>query len=114
MPMIEKPPVSPQVQAQMGAPGGSPAFGQGIGQAMQQQGKSPVETAVSTVEKILMGVQDEKFQEYAKKAIALLKVGAAMAQQQGPQSAGVGAPPQPGEGGAPKIPTPPMPGQMPG
>lgn len=98
----------------MGPPGG-PGFGPGMGQAMQQD-KKPVEVAVSTVEKILMGVQDEKFQEYAKKAIALLKVGAAMSAQQGPQSAGMEQPPQPGapDGGAPKMPVPPMPGQMPG
>jgi hypothetical protein len=118
MPPIEKPPVSPQVQAQMGAPGG-PNFGPGIGQAQQQMDKSPVEVAVSTVEKILMGIQDEKFKPYAMKAMATLKVGAAMAQQQGPQSSPMGTPPGgpqagPGGGGPQQAPLPPMPGQMPG
>lgn len=98
-------------------PAGGPNFGPGIGQAMQQQEKSPVEVAVSTVEKILLGVQDEKFQEYAKKAIATLKVGAAMSKQQGPQS-GM-APPPDGHGAAagqqpPKPMLPPSPGQLPG
>ena len=85
MPPLERPPLSPQAQAQMGPPGG-PAFGAGIGQAQQQQDKSPTEVAVSTVEKILMGVQDETFRPYGMKAIATLKVGLAMAQQKGPQS----------------------------
>lgn len=113
MPMIPAPPVSPQAAAQMGPPGG-PNFGPGIGQAMQQQ-SDPVDTAVSTVEKILLGVQNEAFQKYAKEAIAKLKVGAAMAKQQGPQS-GMGEPPKPemGGGGAPKPMLPPSPGQMPG
>jgi hypothetical protein len=108
--------MSPQAQSQMGAPGG-PAFGSGIGQAQQQADKSPVEVAVSTVEKILMGVQDEAFRPYAMKAVASLKVGLAMAQQKGPQSAGMNQPPPPGGPGAPggsQIPLPPMPGQMPG
>lgn len=111
--MIDKPPVSPQVQAQMGAPGGGPNFGPGIGEAMQQQGKSPISVAVSTVEKILMGVQDDNFQPYVQKAIAILKVGEAKATQQGPQSQ-PGAPSQPGMGGPPKPALPPSPGQMPG
>jgi hypothetical protein len=82
---------------------------------MAQNDKSQVEVAVSTVEKILSGIQDETFQTYAKKAIATLKVGAAMAKQRGPQSAGMGQLPQePGAGGPPQIPVPPMPGQMPG
>lgn len=112
MPPIERPPVSPQAQAQMGAPGG-PGFGPGIGQAQQQQGKSPVAIAVSTVEKILMGVPGEKFKEYAQKAIATLKVGMAMEEQQGPQSSSMGEPPKPGAGPQ-QTPVPPMPGQMPG
>ena len=99
----------------MGPPGG-PSFGPGIGQAMAQNDKSQVDVAVSTVEKILTGIQDDTFQTYAKKAIATLKVGAAMSKQKGPQSAGMGQPPQePGAGGpSQQIPTPPMPGQMPG
>ena len=119
MPVMERPPMSPQAQAQMGPPGG-PAFGPGIGQAQQQADKSPVEVATSTVEKILMGVQDEAFRPYAMKAIATLKVGLAMAQQKGPQSPGMNAPPQPGAGpgggpgAGPQPPLPPIPGQMPG
>lgn len=113
MAAIERPPVSPQVQAQMGPPGG-PAFGAGIGQAQQQMDKSPVELAVSTVEKILMGVNDDKFRSYAVKAIATLKVGAAMSAQQGPQSSPMGPTPGQDAGGPPKVPAPPMPGQMPG
>ena len=117
MPVMERPPMSPQTQAQSGPPGG-PAFGAGIGQAQQQQDKSPDEVAVSTVEKILMGVQSDTFRPYVMKALATLKVGLAMAQQKGPQSAGMQQPPQGGPpGGAPQggpIPLPPMPGQMPG
>jgi hypothetical protein len=115
MPPIERPPVSPQAQAQMGPPGG-PNFGPGIGEAQQQAEKSPVEVAVSTVEKILMGVQDEKFRPYAMKAMASLKVGAAMSKQQGPQSSAMGPPAggPPGMGGSPSTPAPPTPGQMPG
>jgi len=117
MPALERPPMSPQAQAQMGPPGG-PAFGAGIGQAQQQQDKSPEEVAVSTVEKILMGVQSDTFRPYVMKALATLKVGLAMAQQKGPQSAGMNQPPQPGAGGPGggqgPIPLPPMPGQMPG
>lgn len=117
MPALERPPMSPQAQAQMGPPGG-PAFGAGVGQAQQQAEKSPVEVATSTVEKILMGVQDETYKPYAMKAIATLKVGLAMSQQKGPQSPGMNAPPQPGIGAGPgagsQIPLPPIPGQMPG
>ena len=112
MPAIEQPPVSPAVQAQAGPPGG-PGFGNGIAQAQSGMDKSPAEVAAATVEKILMGVQDETFQEYAKKAIATLKVGVAMSKQKQPQSPGMGAAPQPG--GPPKgVPGPPTPGQMPG
>lgn len=113
--MLDKPPMSPQAQAQMGPPGG-PNFGPGIAQAQQQSAGNPVEVAVSTVEKILSGIQDDTFQTYVQRAMAILKVGAAMAQQKGPQS-GMGQPPKPGEPGpgpAPKIPVPPIPGQMPG
>jgi hypothetical protein len=104
----------------MGPPGGpgGPGFGQGIGQAQEQVGKNQTDLAVSTVEKILMGVTDETFQNYAKRAIAILKTGAAMSQQKGPQSQPGGmTPPGPGAGpgaGAPPPQLPPMPGQMPG
>src|ERR1700722_20235682 len=109
VPAMEAPPVSPQVQAQMGPPGG-PGFGPGIGQAQQGMDKSPAEVATATVEKILMGVQDETFRPYAMKAIASLKVGVAMAQQKQPQTPGMGQPPKPGMGGgrAP-VPGPPVP-----
>ena len=99
-------------------PPGGPGFGPGIGQAQEQSQKSQIDIAVSTIEKIAMGVQDDTFQSYARRAIAILKTGAAMAQQKGPQSqpggmqqppaAGAGAPPPP----QPQL--PPMPGQMPG
>ena len=112
MPGLERPPVSPQAQAQMGPPGG-PNFGPGVQQAQQQMDKSPAEVATATVEKILMGVQDETFQEYAKKAIATLKVGVAMAQQQGPQSKPMGMPAGPGAQ-PPQVSGPPVPGPMPG
>lgn len=116
MAMLERPPVSPQAQTQMGPPGGSPNFGPGIGMAQQQMEKSQAEVATATVEKILMGVQDETFRSYALKAIATLKVGVAMSQNKGPQSGGMGLPPAAGAptGPAPTIPTPPVPGQMPG
>lgn len=116
MAAIERPPVSPQAQAQMGPPGG-PNFGPGIGQAQQQMDKSPAEVAVGTVEKLLMGVQDETFRPYVVKALATLKVGLAMSQQKQPQSAGMGQPPTPGApgaGGPPQASAPPTPGQMPG
>ena len=107
MPPMEKPPMAPDVQGQMAGPG----FGAGVGAAQAQMGKSQTETAVSTVEKILMGVQDEKFKPYAMKAIAQLKVGLAVAQQQQPMSGQ--APPAGGTPGGPQMPTPPTPGQMP-
>ena len=98
----------------------SAKFGNGVAGQMDQQSKSPEEIAVSTVEKILSGVQNDTFQPYAKKAIATLKVGLGMAMQKQPQSqmapppAGAG---QGGPGGNPgfaNIPTPPVAGQMPG
>jgi hypothetical protein len=97
----------------MGPPGG-PAFGAGIGQAMEQQDKSPVDIAVSTCEKILMGLPDPDFRAAATKFIAQLKVAAAQVAQKGPQSSPMGKPPQTGAGGPPQVPVPPMPGQMPG
>ena len=105
---MTQPPMAPDVQAQMG-PG--PQFGAGVGAAQQQMGKSPIETAVGTCEKILMGIQDEAMRPFIQKAIATLKVGMAQSAQKQPQSAGMGAPP-PG-GGPPQIPMPPTPGQMP-
>jgi len=112
MPPIDRPPMSPQAQAQMGPPSG-PGFGPAIGQAQEQMGKNQTDLAVSTVEKILMGVTDDTFQTYAKRAIAILKTGAAMSQQQGPQSKPGGMTP-PGAGAPPPPQLPPMPGQMPG
>jgi hypothetical protein len=114
MPPIDKPPMSPQAQAQMGPPGGS-GFGPAIGQAQEQVGKNQIDLAVSTIEKIAMGVNDDTFQTYAKRAIAILKTGAAMAQQKGPQSGGM-QPPTAGAGMPPPQQTqlPPMPAQMPG
>lgn len=114
MPPIERPPMSPQVQAQMGPPGG-PNFGPGIGSAQQGIGQGQIDTAVSTVEKILRGVADDTFRTYVDRAVAILKVGAAMANQKGPQSQPGMAGPPAGAGtpaGAPSL--PPMPGQMPG
>jgi hypothetical protein len=112
MPPIDRPPVSPQAQAQMGPPGGAPGLGPGFGEAMQ---KSPVEIAVSTCEKILLGVQDESFRAAAVKFIAQLKVAAAESAQKGPQSSPMGAPSGPGAGAPPpQTPKPPTPGQMPG
>lgn len=114
--MLDKPPMSPQAQAQMGPPQG-PNIGPGIAQARDQAGNNPIEVAVSTVEKILTGVQNETFQTYVQRAVAILKVGAAMAQKQGPQSSPMGEPPKPGMAGGPGpggIPVPPIPGQMPG
>lgn len=113
MPQMERPPVSPQVQAQMGPPGG-PNFGPGIQGAQQAMDKSPAEVAVSTVEKILMGVGGNVFPDYARKAIATLKVGLAMEQQKGPQSGAMSSMPAPGGPGPGGPPTPPIPGQMPG
>ena len=118
MPPIDRPPVSPQAQAQMGPPGGA-ALGPNFGAAMQQGDKSPVEIAVSTCEKILMGVPDESFRPAAMRAIAQLKVAAAQSAQKGPQSSPMGqptgGPAGPGAGGPPPpTPAPPTPGQMPG
>jgi hypothetical protein len=109
MPPMTQPPMAPDVQAQMGA---GPQFGAGVGQAQQQMGKNPIELALGTVEKILMGIQDETFRPFAQKMIATGKVGLSQVQQKQPQSAGMGAP-SPG-GGPPQVPTPPTPGQMPG
>lgn len=108
MPPMTQPPMAPDVAAQMG-PG--PQFGAMAGQAMQQMGKSPIETAVGTVEKILMGIQDEAMRPFIQKAIATLKVGMAQAAQKQPMSAGMGVPTQ--SGAPPQIPMPPTPGQMP-
>jgi hypothetical protein len=116
MPIIDKPPISPQAQAQMGPPGGAD-FGPGIGQAQERMGKGQIDSAVSLAEKILMGVSDDTFRTYATRAIAILKTGAAMAQQKGPQSQPGGTPPPPaaGAGAPPQHPLlPPMPGQLPG
>lgn len=95
----------------MGPPGG-PGFGPGIGQAQMQMDKSPAEVAVGTVEKLLLGIQDETFRPYAMQAIAKLKVGLAMMQQKQPQSPGMGQ--APGQGAPAPTPGPPVPGQMPG
>ncbi len=103
--MMERPPMAPDVQAQ-----GAAGFGAGVGAAQSQMGKSPIETVVSTCEKMLTGIQDEAFRPYAMKAVASLKLGLAMSQQKQPQS-GMGAPPMGGQ--PPQIPTPPVPGQMP-
>lgn len=113
MPAIEAPPASPTVQAQMGPPGG-PGFGSGVAQAQAGMDKSPAEVAAATVEKILMGVQDEAFRPYAMKAIASLKVGVAMAKAKQPQSPGQGMTPPPGQGPGQPPPGPPVPGAMPG
>ena len=117
MPPIDRPPMSPQAQAQMGPPGG-PGFGSAIGQAQEQVGKNQIDLALSTVEKILMGVQGDTFRTYVQRAMAILKTGAAMEQQKGPQSQPggmAGPPPAAGAGTPPPQPQlPPMPGQMPG
>ena len=111
--MMERPPMSPDAQAQMGPPGG-PKFGPGVAQAQQQMDKSPAEVAVGTVEKILMGVQDDTFRPYVEKAMATLKVGWAMVQQKGPQSKGMAMPQAGGPPQGPQVPGPPVPGAMPG
>jgi hypothetical protein len=105
--------MAPETQSQM--PPGGPGFGPGMQQAQDQSKKDPIEMAVGTVEKLLMGIQDETFRPYAAKAIAQLKIGMGMAKQKQPQSAGPNGPPpdQAGAGGPAKIPTPPVPGQMP-
>ena len=89
-------------------------MGAGLGQAQDQIGKNQIDLAVSTVEKILMGVPDDTFRTYVQRALAILKTGAAMAQQKGPQS--MGQPPAAGAGMPPsqQPQLPPMPGQMPG
>lgn len=109
MPPMDKPPMSPEVQGQQ--PG--PNMGPGMQQAQDQAGKDPIEMAVGTVEKLLMGISDETFRPYAQKAIAQLKVGLGMVKQKQPQSAGMTPPPMQAGGGPPKVPTPPIPGQMP-
>ena len=116
MPGMDKPPMSPQAQAQMGPPGG-PGMGPGLGQAQEQIGKNQADIALSTVEKILMGVPGDTFRTYVQRAMAILKTGAAMEAQKGPQSqpGGMMQPPAPGAGAPPPQPQlPPMPGQMPG
>lgn len=113
MPPIDRPPVSPQAQAQMGPPGG-PNFGPGIAQAQEQSGKGQIDVALSTVEKILMGVPGDTFRSYAVRAMAILKAGAAMEMQKGPQSQPAGMPPPNAAGPGPQISLPAMPAQMPG
>jgi hypothetical protein len=106
--------MAPDAQAQM--PPGGPNFGPGMQQAQDQQ-KNPIEMTVGTVEKMLLAIQDETFRPYAMQAIAKLKIGMGMAKQKQPQSAGqpgmAGPPTGDGGGGPPKVPTPPVPGQMP-
>jgi hypothetical protein len=99
----------------MGPPGG-PGFGPGIGQAQEQSQKSQIDIAVSTMEKIGSSIQDDTWQSYFRRALAIMKTGAAMAQQQGPQSKPGMAPPPSMAGGqpTPQPQLPPMPGQMPG
>ena len=99
--------MAPDIASQMG----SPNFGPGVGQAQAQMGKSPIEMAVATVEKLLNGITDEAFTPYKQKAIATLKVGMAMAQQKQPQSGMT--PPQAQPPGQAPIPMPPVPGTMP-
>jgi len=107
MPPMDKPPQAPDVQASQP----SPSFGPGMQQAQDQAKKDPIEMAVMTCEKILMGIQDETFRPYVQKALASLKIGLGMVKQKQPQSQGM-QPPQPG-GMPPQVPTPPIPGQMP-
>ncbi len=116
MPPIDRPPMSPQAQAQMGPPGG-PGFGPAVGQAQEQVGKNQADIALSTVEKILMAVPGDTFRTYVQRALAILKTGAAMEAQKGPQSqpGGMASPPAAGAGAPPPGPQlPPMPAQMPG
>jgi hypothetical protein len=115
MPPMERPPVSPQVQAQMGPPQ-APALNEGMQSMQAGMDRSPAELAAQTCEKILLGVQDETFSPYAKKAIAALRVGVAMVKQKQPQSSGAGMPPPGamGQQGPGPSPVPPIPGQMPG
>ena len=116
MPPIDRPPMSPQAQAQMGPPGGA-GFGPAVGQAQEQVGKNQADIALSTVEKILMAVPGDTFRTYVQRALAILKTGAAMEAQKGPQSqpGGMASPPAAGAGAPPPGPQlPPMPAQMPG
>ncbi len=112
MPPMDKPPMSPEVQGQAPPPG----LGQGMAQGQQNAGKDPLELAVETVTKILTGISDETFKPYAMQAIAKLKIGLGMAKQKQPQSGPMQPPPGPGgpPGGGAQVPTPPVPGQMPG
>ena len=115
MAIIDRPPMSPQVQDQSGPPSPNPAFGKGIAEAQSRQGQGQIENAVSTCEKILMGVQDDTFRPYVEQAIAKLKIGLAMVNQKGPQSQAGGQPPAPGQQGQMPVPQlPPQSGQMPG
>jgi hypothetical protein len=112
MPPLDKPPMSPDVAQQQ--PGGAPPM-PGMQQAADQSKSDPIEMAVKTCEKLLMGINDPTFKPYAVKAVAQLKIGLGMAKQGQAQSGGAMSPP-PGGAGAPpppQIPTPPMPGQMP-
>ena len=109
MPPMDKPPQAPDVQASQPGPG----FGPGMQQAQDQSKADPIEKVVMTVEKLLGGITDETFRPYVQKALASLKIGLGMVKQKQPQSAGMQPPPQPGAGGPPQVPTPPIPGQMP-
>jgi len=88
-----------------------------MGQMMQGMDKSPARLATDTAKKILLSVNDDKFRSYVMRALAILDMGAAMSEQQGPQST-AGAPPQkegPQGPGPSSMPVPSMsPGQMPG
>ena len=63
-------------------------------QAQDQAKNDPIEMAVKTCEKLLMGISDPTFRPYAMKAIASLKIGLGMVKQQQPQSSGMTPPPQ--------------------
>jgi len=113
MPPMDKPPMSPDVQGQAPPPG----IGQGMMQQQQEAKGGGLDTLVSTVEKMLLAVNDESFKPYAVKAIAQLKLGLGMSKQKQPQSGGMAGPPGPGGGPPPPgggVPTPPTPGNMPG
>lgn len=102
--------MAPDVQAQQPPPG----MGAGMQQAQDQAKNDPIEMAVKTCEKLLMGINDDAFKPYAMKAIAALKIGMGMAKQKQPQSGGMTPPPAgAGASGPPPVPTPPIPGQMP-
>lgn len=110
---MDKPPMSPDVASQQ--PGGGQPPMPGMQQAADQQ-SNPIDMAVKTCEKLLMGISDPAFKPYAMKAIAQLKIGAGMAKQGQAQSGGAMSPPPGGPGAGappPQIPVPPMPGQMP-